>query len=251
MLSSQEIGTLITALGTGIGREDFNIDRLRYHKIIIMTDADVDGSHIRTLLLTFFFRQMPALIERGHLFIAQPPLYKVTKGKSQQYLKDERALENYLIDVGLEGATLRLDSGEERAGADLRSLVEETRIVRLVLGQLHTRYDRSVVEQAAIAGALRPQIATDAENAAEVASYIARRLDAVAEETERGWQGRPEGGGFVFTRVVRGVKQAAALDAALLASSEARKLDELGSSTPSPASAARASACSATRASAR
>jgi DNA gyrase subunit B len=230
MLSSQEIGTLITALGTGIGREDFNIDRLRYHKIIIMTDADVDGSHIRTLLLTFFFRQMPALIERGHLFIAQPPLYKVTKGKSQQYLKDERALENYLIDVGLEGATLRLDSGEERAGADLRSLVEETRIVRLVLGQLHTRYDRSVVEQAAIAGALRPQIATDAENAAEVASYIARRLDAVAEETERGWQGRPEGGGFVFTRVVRGVKQAAALDAALLASSEARKLDELAAS---------------------
>jgi DNA gyrase subunit B len=230
MLSSQEIGTLITALGTGIGREDFNIDKLRYHKIIIMTDADVDGSHIRTLLLTFFFRQMPQLIERGHLFIAQPPLYKVTKGKSQQYLKDERALENYLIDAGLDGTTLRLDSGEERAGGDLRSLVEETRIVRHVLGQLHTRYDRAVVEQAAIAGALRPHLATDAESAEQVAAYIARRLDAIAEETERGWQGRPEGGGFVFTRVVRGVKQAASLDAALLASSEARKLDELAAS---------------------
>jgi DNA gyrase subunit B len=173
---------------------------------------------------------MPQIIERGHLFIAQPPLYRVTKGKSQQYLKDERALENYLIDAGLEGATLRLDSGEERAGPDLRTLVEETRIVRLVLGQLHTRYDRAVVEQAAIAGALRPQLATDTESAEEVAAYIARRLDAVAEETERGWQGRPEGGGFVFTRMVRGVKQAAALDAALLASSEARKLDELAAS---------------------
>src|SRR5262249_11689515 len=145
MLSSQEIGTLITALGTGIGKEDFNPDKLRYHKIIIMTDADVDGSHIRTLLLTFFFRQMSALIERGHIFIAQPPLYKVTKGKSQQYLKDERALESYLIDAGLDGAILRLGNGEQRAGADLRGLVEEARMLRHVLNQLHTRYDRAVV----------------------------------------------------------------------------------------------------------
>ncbi|MBS7697065.1 MULTISPECIES: DNA topoisomerase (ATP-hydrolyzing) subunit B [unclassified Chelatococcus] len=226
MLSSEQIGTLITALGTGIGREDFNADKLRYHKIIIMTDADVDGSHIRTLLLTFFFRQMPELIERGHIFIAQPPLYKVTRGKSQQYLKDERALEDYLLEGGLDGALLRFANGEERAGLDLRALVDESRLVRHVLSNLHTRYDRAVVEQAAIAGALRPQVAEEPETANEAAAYIARRLDALAEETERGWEGRAEAGGFVFSRVVRGVKQVASLDAALLASSEARKLDE-------------------------
>ncbi|CAH1678040.1 DNA gyrase subunit B [Hyphomicrobiales bacterium] len=230
MLSSEQIGTLITALGTGIGREDFNADKLRYHKIIIMTDADVDGSHIRTLLLTFFFRQMPELIERGHIFIAQPPLYKVTRGKSQQYLKDERALEDYLLEGGLDGALLRFANGEERAGLDLRALVDESRLVRHILGNLHTRYDRAVVEQAAIAGALRPQVAEEPETADEAAAYIARRLDALAEETERGWEGRAEAGGFVFSRVVRGVKQVASLDAALLASSEARKLDEHASS---------------------
>ena len=153
MLSSQEIGTLITALGTGIS-EDFNAEKLRYHKIIIMTDADVDGSHIRTLLLTFFYRQMRELIDRGHLFIAQPPLYKVSRGKSEQYLKDERALEDFLISTGLEDAVLRLSSGEHRAGGDLQRLVEEARIIRNVLNGLHSRYNRKVVEQAAIAGVL-------------------------------------------------------------------------------------------------
>src|ERR1700760_1271901 len=161
MLGSQEIGTLITALGAGIGRDDFNIEKLRYHKIIIMTDADVDGSHIRTLLLTFFFRQMRAIIENGHLFIAQPPLFKVKRGQSEQYLKDERALEDYLVEAGLDGAPLTLGNGEARAGADLRALVEEARALRRQLDGLHSRYNRALVEQAALAGALRPLSGAD------------------------------------------------------------------------------------------
>ena len=164
MLGSEQIGTLITALGTGIGRDEFNLDKLRYHKIIIMTDADVDGAHIRTLLLTFFFRQMPALIERGHLYIAQPPLYKVTRGKSEQYLKDERALEDYLIETGLDDCVFKLASGEERAGRDLQALVEEARVIRGTLHNLHSRYNRKVVEQAAIAGVLNPKITGDRRN---------------------------------------------------------------------------------------
>jgi DNA gyrase subunit B len=233
MLSSQEIGTLITALGAGIGRDDsagpnrFNPDKLRYHRIIIMTDADVDGSHIRTLLLTFFYRQMPELIERGHLYIAQPPLYKVTRGKSEQYLKDERALENYLVGTGLEDAVLRLHSGEHRAGEDLRGMVEQARTIRNVLNGLHSRYDRQVVEQAAIAGVLHSAVFTDPPKATEAAKYIARRLDALSEETERGWQGTfKEGEGFRFERAVRGVTEVAVLDQALLGSADARKLDE-------------------------
>ncbi|MBV9702708.1 MAG: DNA gyrase subunit B, partial [Methylobacteriaceae bacterium] len=231
MLTSQEIGTLITALGAGIGhsstdREGFKPDKLRYHKIIIMTDADVDGAHIRTLLLTFFFRQMPELIERGHLYIAQPPLYKVTRGKSEQYLKDERAREDYLIAGGVDGAVLRLATGEERAGADLRAVVDGARVVRNILAQLHSRYDRTAVEQAAIAGALKPLSNFAAEEAERLARDIARRLDALSEESERGWEGRAEAGGFVLWREVRGVRQAAVLDAGLLASAEARRLAE-------------------------
>ena len=227
MLSSEQIGTLITALGTGIGRDEFAIDKLRYHKIIIMTDADVDGSHIRTLLLTFFYRQMPELIDRGHLFIAQPPLYKVTRGKSEQYLKDERALEDYLIDTGLEEAVLKPYSGEHRAGEDLHRLVEAARIIRNVLNGLHSRYNRRVVEQAAILGVLNSNIFGDPEKAKAAAPYIARRLDALAEETDRGWQGQfTEGTGFQFERTVRGVKEVAIIDQALLGSADARKLDE-------------------------
>jgi DNA gyrase subunit B len=226
MLSSQEIGTLITALGTGIS-EDFNVEKVRYHKIIIMTDADVDGSHIRTLLLTFFYRQMRELIDRGHLFIAQPPLYKVTRGKSEQYLKDERALEDFLIAAGLEDSVLRLSSGEHRAGADLKELVEQARAIRNLLNGLHSRYNRRVVEQAAIAGVLASRIFGDPRAAAEAARYIARRLDALSEETERGWQGEfREGEGFHFERSVRGVTDVAILDQALLGSADARKLDE-------------------------
>ncbi len=230
MLSSQEIGTLITALGTGIGRDDFNPDKLRYHKIIIMTDADVDGSHIRTLLLTFFFRQMPQLIERGYLYIAQPPLFKVARGKSERYLKDERALEDFLIGDGVEGAVLRLASGVERGLQDLRSVVDEARVVRGVLAGLHSRYDRTSVEQAAISGALKPIAALPEGEAAGRAQLIAERLDLLSEETERGWTGRAETNGYVFAREVRGVRHAAVLDANLLASAEARKLDELAAS---------------------
>ena len=224
MLSSQEIGTLITALGTGI-REEFDVGKLRYHKIIIMTDADVDGSHIRTLLLTFFYRQIGQVIERGHLYIAQPPLYKVARGKSEQYLKDEVALENYLITAGLEDAVLRLAAGEERAGGDLETLVHEARVIRNVLHGLHSRYNRQAVEQAAIAGVLNPSIFEDQQKAVEAAQYIARRLNALAEETERGWQGS-FADGFRFERTVRGVKEVAIIDQALLGSADARKLDE-------------------------
>jgi len=224
MLSSQEIGTLITALGAGIGKEEFNADKLRYHKIIIMTDADVDGSHIRTLLLTFFFRQMPELIERGHIFIAQPPLYKVTRGKSQQYLKDERALEDYLIEQGVDGGVLRLANGEERAGRDLKGLVEEARVIRNLLTGLHSRYDRKVVEQAALAGALRPLGELTGLDA--VATRVAARLDLVADEIERGWAGHVDTDGYVFERTLRGVRHVARVDAALLGSADARKLDE-------------------------
>jgi DNA gyrase subunit B len=230
MLSSQEIGTLITALGTSIGRDEFNPDKLRYHKIIIMTDADVDGSHIRTLLLTFFFRQMDELIKRGHIFIAQPPLYKVTRGKSEQYLKDERALEDYLITAGLEDAALRLASGEDRGRADLRKLTEDARTIRGILGGLHSRYNRKVIEQAAIAGVLNPGVTGDAKKGAAAATYIAKRLDALEEETERGWNGTFDDGGFHFERTVRGVKEVAVIDQALIGSADARKLDEFAAS---------------------
>ena len=235
MLSSDQVGTLITALGTGIGRDEkdagaFNVEKLRYHKIIIMTDADVDGAHIRTLLLTFFYRQMPELIDRGHLFIAQPPLYKAARGKSQTYLKDERALEDYLVDSALDGAVFRTGDGVERGGPDLRALIEEARSVRHTLSQLHSRYDRRVVEQTAIAGALRPQGERSEAELAEAAAYVARRLDAISDEIERGWEGKAADGGFTFSRLVRGVKQVVALDAGLLASAEARKLDAAASS---------------------
>jgi DNA gyrase subunit B len=227
MLGSQEIGTLITALGTSIGRDEFNPDKLRYHKIIIMTDADVDGSHIRTLLLTFFFRQMEELIKRGHIYIAQPPLYKVTRGKSEQYLKDERALEDYLISTGVEEAVLRLANGEERAGPDLQKLVEEARAIRNILSGLHGRYNRQVIEQAAILGVLNSNIFGNPQKAKAAAPFIARRLNVLAEETERGWEGEfTEEAGFTFARTVRGVKSVAIIDPALLGSVSLQKIYE-------------------------
>jgi DNA gyrase subunit B len=225
MLSSAEIGTLITALGTGIS-DEFDPLKLRYHKIIIMTDADVDGAHIRTLLLTFFYRQMRSLVDGGNIYIAQPPLYKVSRGKSEQYLKDERALEDFLITTGIEEAVLRLASGEEIAGGDLRKTIETARTIRNTLNGLHSRYNRQVIEQAAIAGVLRPEVASDKKIGKSAAEYIAKRLDALADETERGWMGEfDEATGFTFTRTVRGVKNVAVIDQALLGSADARKLD--------------------------
>jgi DNA gyrase subunit B len=230
MLSSAEIGTLITALGTGIGREEFNADKLRYHKIIIMTDADVDGAHIRTLLLTFFYRQMPEIIERGHLYIAQPPLYKVKRGSSEQYLKDSKALEDYLVDTGLENTSLILADGTERGGADLRAIVEEALSIRSALDALHSRYPRPLIEQAAIAGVLNPEVLASAAQAQEAAAGIARRLDVIAEETERGWVGEPTAdGGLSFTREVRGVTESWTLDGKLIGSADALRLDRKAS----------------------
>ncbi|MFV0244258.1 MAG: DNA topoisomerase (ATP-hydrolyzing) subunit B [Qingshengfaniella sp.] len=225
MLSSQEIGTLITALGTGIGRDEFDIDKLRYHKIVIMTDADVDGAHIRTLLLTFFFRQMPQLIEGGYLYIAQPPLFKVMRGKSEVYLKDQGALEDYLIEMGAEGATLRLGSGEDIIGQDLARVLDEARQVRRILGAFPTHYPQNILEQAAISGAFRAgQLDSDPQGTADA---VAKRLDLVSLEYERGWQGRPtEDHGLRMMRAVRGVEEVRTLDGQVLRSSEARLLGE-------------------------
>ena len=225
MLGSQEIGTLITALGTGIGRDEFDIGKLRYHKVVIMTDADVDGAHIRTLLLTFFFRQMPALIEGGYLYIAQPPLYKVARGKSEVYLKDQAALEDYLVEMGTEGAVLRLTDGQEIAGNDLARVIEGARQFRRVLDAFPTHYPRMILEQAALAGAFDPGRA-DADLQL-VADTVAKRLNLIAPEFERGWQGRiTQDHGIRLSRILRGVEELRTLDGAVLRSGEARKLSQ-------------------------
>ncbi|UWQ04911.1 DNA topoisomerase (ATP-hydrolyzing) subunit B [Aliiroseovarius crassostreae] len=230
MLSSQEIGTLITALGTGIGRDEFDISKLRYHKVIIMTDADVDGAHIRTLLLTFFFRQMPELIEGGYLYIAQPPLYKVSRGKSEVYVKDQVALEDYLVGQGIEGTVLRLPSGEEIAGADLARVVDGARNFKRILDAFPTHYPRNILEQAALSGAFDPGRA-DAD-LQRVADDVAARLDKVAVEYERGWQGRiTQDHGIRLARVLRGVEEIRTLDGAVLRSGEARRLSEVSMET--------------------
>jgi DNA gyrase subunit B len=226
MLSSQEIGTLITALGTGIGRDEFDIAKLRYHKVVIMTDADVDGAHIRTLLLTFFFRQMPALIEGGYLYIAQPPLYKVARGKSEVYLKDQSALDDYLIEMGTEGAVLRLTDGQEIAGNDLARVIEGARQFRRVLDAFPTHYPRAILEQAALAGAFDPGRADD--DLQLVADTVAKRLNLIAPEFERGWQGRiTQDHGIRLSRILRGVEELRTLDGAVLRSGEARKLSQI------------------------
>ncbi|WP_416878213.1 DNA topoisomerase (ATP-hydrolyzing) subunit B [Litorimonas sp.] len=222
MLGSQEIGTMITALGTGIGREDFDIEKIRYHKVIIMTDADVDGAHIRTLLLTFFYRQMPELIERGYLYIAQPPLYKVERGKSTQYLKDEAQLDEYLIDAGVKDATLTLEDGSVLSGEDLKRVAKEAVQVQSLLTRMKHRAPNSAIAQLAIAGVL------DVEEYPDLLESAAARLDLTADEGEDGWAGRyDEDGALVFERDVRGVTDRVILRPGFRDSSDARRLHKL------------------------
>jgi DNA gyrase subunit B len=221
MLSSDQVGTLITALGTGIGRDQIDYDKLRYHKVVIMTDADVDGAHIRTLLLTFFYRQMPELIERGHLYIAQPPLYSVAKGRSIRYIKDQPEMDAYLVSEGVSDSTLELADGEVLSGQDLAARVESARQVKLALDRLAARAPVFALEAAALAGALSP----DASD--EAVANAAKRLDAQADEGEEGWTGRVnDEDALVFSREVRGVTETVVLDAALRASPDAKRLFE-------------------------
>ena len=222
MLGSKEIGTLIQALGTSIGAEEFDIDKLRYHKIIIMTDADVDGAHIRTLLLTFFYRQMPALIEHGHLFIAQPPLYKVARGRSEVYLKDDAALEEYLVEAGLDG--LVLEGAEQRSGKDLRVLVDHARRMRTLMRYAPRKYDPAMIEALALSGALDPKL--DEAGRKQAIATVAKWLGA--GDLEAQWSGEVAAeGGYLLRRVWRGVTDAHVVEPSFIGSAEARKLHSL------------------------
>jgi len=223
MLGSKEIGTLIQALGTSIGAEEFDIEKLRYHKIVIMTDADVDGAHIRTLLLTFFYRQMPDLIEHGHLFIAQPPLYKVSRGRSEVYLKDDAALDDYLEAAGLEGVVLDTSEGQ-RSAADLKTLVDHARRMRTLMRYAPRKYDPALIEGLAINGALKPTL--DPDGRAKAVARTAAWLGAA--DTEAEWSGEVAAeGGYLLRRLWRGVTDAHIIESSFLGSAEARKLDAL------------------------
>jgi DNA gyrase subunit B len=223
MLGSKEIGTLIQALGTSIGHEEFNLEKLRYHKIIIMTDADVDGAHIRTLLLTFFYRQMPDLIENGHLFIAQPPLYKVSRGRSEVYLKDDAALDDYLEEAGLEGLVLETAEGQ-RSGNDLKAMADHARRMRTLMRYAPRKYDPALIEALAINGALKPNL--DRDGKAKAIAKVAAWLNAGDGEAE--WSGEVSAeDGYLLRRLWRGVTDAHIVEPSFLVSAEARKLDTL------------------------
>jgi len=229
IISSKEVGTLIQALGTGI-RDEFNLEKLRYHKIVIMTDADVDGAHIRTLLLTFFYRQMPEIIENGHLYIAQPPLYKVAKGRSEVYVKDDSALENYLVDGGIDALMLETTGGA-RSGADLRALIEHGRRLRALMRYVPRGHNYELVEALALNGALDPALdsagrAAAAQRAAEWLNTAERALTGGAEAT---WTVVANDGGYTLEKRWRGVSDHHTIDAAFLASQEARRLHKLAS----------------------
>ncbi|MFM9978486.1 MAG: DNA gyrase subunit B, partial [Sphingomonadaceae bacterium] len=223
MLGSKEIGTLIQAMGTGIGADDFNLDKLRYHKIIIMTDADVDGSHIRTLLLTFFYRQMPGIINAGHLFIAQPPLYKAARGRSEVYLKDDSALDEYLVDAGV--AAMRLDGARgSRSGADLKDLVDHARRMRSLMRYVPRRFDPAIIEALALVGALDPALRPEQRQpSAELAAQWLDRADPEARWTAR----VAAEGGYHLERLWRGVADHHIIENAFLLSQEARRLHTL------------------------
>ena len=228
MLSSAEIGTLIQALGTGIGSEDFEAEKARYHRIIIMTDADVDGSHIRTLLLTFFFRQMRALIEKGFLYIAQPPLYRLQRGNAKPvYLKDDAALEAYLFNTATRDAVLTTHDGGQRAGDDLRDLLDQARMQRRWVQTLAAKVGNvDIVEQAAIAGALAAGLDGDPNRAIEAAHRTAERLNMITDGVEGRWQSEVNArGGLIFSRNRQGVDERRLIEWSLLRSSEARRLD--------------------------
>ncbi len=226
MLGSQEIGTLITALGTGIGQGPveqggFDAGKLRYHRIVIMTDADVDGSHIRTLLLTFFFRQMRELIERGHLFIAQPPLYKATRGKEERYIKDDDGLETFLLDKALGNARLDYADGRALEGVDLRQEVRFLREATLHLRRLAPQIPIALLEQAAVSGVLT----TNREQALANSPLLAQRLNAVSLPNERGWVVSADQG-LILSRTVRGVVEKHSLEPVAFRSAEVHWLSE-------------------------
>ena len=228
MLNSAEIGTIITALGTGIGRDDFNADKCRYHKIVIMTDADVDGSHIRTLLLTFFYRQMPELIERGYVYIAQPPLYKAKRGNSILYLKDDREMEDYLIRGGCEDTVLQKKNGEQIGGSDLVALVENTRKVRSLIATLGKKAPEKIIEQMAILGMFDKNLFANKEEFKQSLNKLAVALDSHEAEYDKGWQAElREDGSFAVYRTLRGVKEEYIIGNSVMDSPEAVVLNEM------------------------
>ena len=228
MLNSAEIGTLVTALGTGIGRDDFNADKCRYHKIVIMTDADVDGSHIRTLLLTFFYRQMPELIERGYVYIAQPPLYKAKRGNSIIYLKDEHEMEDYLVRGGCEDAVLKRVNGEQIAGQDLIAMVENTRKARSMIATLGKKAPERIVEQLAVAGMFDPAVLNDIPTLKAKANALAAKMDEMEAEYDKGWKADVLGDGSVsFHRTLRGVEEKHVIGASIFDSPEGRALNDM------------------------